>query len=255
MADSALARSFAPVKAYLQASQAPIQSAALTLPLLLIYGLGVLLVPEAGNGVDIISIALSAALSHLGNDRLLGYLGFYGALALADIGLIVWVSRQNKLSVRYFWPLLAESSVYALGIGMLASSLTSDVTHFLSGPSLSTADDGGRQFGLVAGIIVSAGAGLHEELVFRLLGIAGVARMWLGTEWRRLSWGLVAILLGTSVLFSAVHHLVEPFTLQAFVFRCFAGLLFGSLFLARGFAVAAWTHALYDVWIIVILGR
>jgi hypothetical protein len=39
------------------------------------------------------------------------------------------------------------------------------------------------------------------------------------------------------------------------VFRTVAGVVFASLFLVRGFAVAAWTHALYDVWVIVVLGR
>lgn len=256
MAESALQRALTPVRDYLAYTAAPVQAAALTLPLLLLYGLGVLVVPEAGNGVDVISVALSAALSNLGPDRVWGYLGFYGLLAAIDVGLIIWLSRQNRLSVRYFWPLLFESGLYAGLVGIVASQLTADVTRMLGAHVVPlSSGQGGQQFGVVSGLIVSAGAGLHEELVFRLGGIAGVARLWLGKEWLKPSVRLLLVMLGSSVVFSAVHHLVEPFTLQAFVFRTFAGLLFGSLFLARGFAVAAWTHFLYDVLIIVVLGR
>lgn len=255
MAQSTLQNALTPVRNYLTYTAAPVQAAALTLPLLLLYGLGVLFVPEAGNGVDLISVALASALSGLGPDRVWGYLGFYGLLALIDLGLIVWLSKQNRLSVRYFWPLLAESSLYAGLVGIVASQLTADVTRMLGAHVLPLANADGQRFGVVAGLIVSAGAGLHEELVFRLGGIAGVARLWLGKDWLRPSWQLLAVMVGSSVVFSAVHHIVEPFTLQAFVFRTFAGLLFGSLFLARGFAVAAWTHFLYDVLIIVVLGK
>jgi membrane protease YdiL (CAAX protease family) len=68
----------------------------------------------------------------------------------------------------------------------------------------------------------------------------------------------VVALVVSSVIFSAVHHvgnMAEPFTLGAFVFRFFAGGVFAFLFHLRGFAVAAWTHALYDVWVMVFLDR
>ena len=93
-----------------------------------------------------------------------------------------------------------------------------------------------------------------EEFVFRLLGIGVVARAWLGPTWRARLPRLLLIVVVSSVLFSAVHHVVEPFNFSVFVFRTFAGLVFSTLYLLRGFAVAAWTHALYDVWVIVILG-
>ena len=78
--------------------------------------------------------------------------------------------------------------------------------------------------------------------------------LWLGPEWRRPSLRLVALVAGSSLLFSAAHHIVEPFSLTAFVFRTVAGAMFAILFLFRGFAVAAWTHALYDLWVIVLVG-
>jgi hypothetical protein len=34
------------------------------------------------------------------------------------------------------------------------------------------------------------------------------------------------------------------------VFRTIAGLFFSALYLTRGFGITAWTHALYDVFLV-----
>lgn len=260
---------------YFRHSAEPTQAAALTLPLLCLYGLGVLIVPSARNGVDFVSSALYVAFSSLGPMRAFAYLAFYGLLIGANVGLIAYLSSKNQFHIRYFWPLIAESALYAFATGTATASLTAQLVNAIHavpalGPvELSAQIAGGfpaqftgtfpalaasRQLGLVDGIFVSAGAGLHEELVFRLVGIGAVARVWLGKDWRKPSLHLLAIVVVSSVLFSAVHHIVEPFVFTVFVFRVIAGLFFAALFLLRGFAVAAWTHFLYDVWVIVLLG-
>jgi hypothetical protein len=66
----------------------------------------------------------------------------------------------------------------------------------------------------------------------------------------------VAALLA-ALLFSAFHYVGpygDPWTLSSFVFRFLAGLLFSVLFLLRGFGIAAWTHALYDIFLFVFRG-
>lgn len=193
-------------------------------------------------------MALNRLMQQVRDPTLL-YLGFYGLLAATDLGLFLWLRKQNRLNPRWLLPLLTECIAYALVTGMLASRATSSLL------GLATADDGQRHFGLIAGLVVSAGAGLHEELFFRLLGIGVVARLWLGREWQRPTLRLSLLVLASSVIFSLAHYLGEPFQLTSFVFRTISGLLFAGLFLTRGFAVAAWTHALYDAWVITILGR
>lgn len=239
---------------YLRHTAAPLPAAALTLPLLVLYGLGILVVPEAHNGVDLVSQLLMNALSGLGSSIWLGYLSFYGTLTVINLALIYHLRQTTRFSPRWFWTVLAESAFYAVLVGTISGSITADLTRMLHAVvpmPLATA----QRHGPLAGVIISAGAGLHEELVFRLGGVAGVARLWIGSQWRAPSLKLAWVLIGSSVLFSAIHHVVEPFSMTAFIFRSVAGLLFGSLFLLRGFAVAAWTHALYDVWVIVVLGR
>ena len=46
----------------------------------------------------------------------------------------------------------------------------------------------------------------------------------------------------------------EAFTFAAFVYRTLAGAFFAVIYHARGFAVAAWTHALYDVYVLSLSG-
>lgn len=101
--------------------------------------------------------------------------------------------------------------------------------------------------------MLSLGAGIYEELLFRvvLVGLfAWVARRVLG--WRPLTAGLVAAIAG-ALIFSAFHYIGpygDPLDVYSFVFRTIAGLFFSGLYLLRGFGITAWTHALYDVFLL-----
>ena len=93
------------------------------------------------------------------------------------------------------------------------------------------------------------GAGVYEELLFRLILLMGV--VWLirraGLSHRIAVASAVVI---TSLLFAAAHHLGasgEPWLWFAFRFRFFAGVFFSLLFVYRGFGIAAGTHAGYDI--------
>jgi membrane protease YdiL (CAAX protease family) len=113
-----------------------------------------------------------------------------------------------------------------------------------------------HEVGLLGKIVLSLGAGVHEELVFRLLMIGGL--LWLGDKLFHLrSWVNVAVaFLISSALFSAAHHVIggEPWALGVFTYRLLCGLVFATLFQVRGFAVAVYTHALYDVFVLVLHG-
>jgi hypothetical protein len=53
-----------------------------------------------------------------------------------------------------------------------------------------------------------------------------------------------------ALAFSFFHHVghgAPPLRRDVFVFRAAAGILLGFLFVVRGFGVAVYTHALYDV--------
>ena len=43
----------------------------------------------------------------------------------------------------------------------------------------------------------------------------------------------------------------DKFALASFTFRALLGLILTIIYVTRGFAAAVWTHALYDVWVLV----
>jgi membrane protease YdiL (CAAX protease family) len=106
--------------------------------------------------------------------------------------------------------------------------------------------------GAVAGRIVGyMGAGVYEEILFRLMLLPPVAAcaFRLGAK-RGLRIALAVVV--TSLVFSAAHYVGphgEAFDSFGFAFRFLAGTFFAVLFVFRGFGIAAGTHALYDVFV------
>ena len=104
---------------------------------------------------------------------------------------------------------------------------------------------------------VAAGAGFHEELTFRVVLLSGGAlllRQALGAPPAR-AWLLCALV--SSLLFALAHHVGpqgEGLTLTALCFRTLAGVFLALLYGARGFAVAVYTHAFYDLLVFFVLG-
>jgi membrane protease YdiL (CAAX protease family) len=115
---------------------------------------------------------------------------------------------------------------------------------------------GPEQAGPMAKLVLSLGAGVHEELLFRLLMVGG--GVWLFTHVLGLRrWLAVGLAIAiSSALFSAAHHVIggEPFRVGAFVYRALCGLVFAVIFQTRGFAVAVYTHALYDIYVLIVRG-
>ncbi len=110
------------------------------------------------------------------------------------------------------------------------------------------------QWSLVTQLMISLGAGIYEELLFRVLLVSGLA--WLMGRifhWRPAAAGVFAAIVG-ALIFSAFHYIGpygDDLALASFTFRAVAGLLFSGLYLLRGFGITAWTHALYDVFLAV----
>ena len=107
-------------------------------------------------------------------------------------------------------------------------------------------------YSLATQVMISLGAGIYEELLFRVILVSGLAL--LGRKvfgWSLTAAGVFAVGLG-ALIFSAFHYIGpygDRFTLGSFAFRTVAGLLFSGLYLLRGFGITAWTHALYDVFL------
>lgn len=99
------------------------------------------------------------------------------------------------------------------------------------------------------------GAGVYEELVFRLILVSVIVLI--GLDLLKLRERVVAIAaIGvSSVVFAMYHHVPigpEPFVAGRFAFRAMAGLYLGVIFWFRGYGPAAGCHAAYNVALVAI---
>lgn len=181
--------------------------------------------------------------------ELLAMTGARGGLLLILIALLAGITayimdrhRRIPVRARYFVGILLESTVYAVVVAILVSNLVAALFAIIPPP----------EGDLWTQLALSVGAGLYEELLFRVLLVGGLALLFRPVFENANAGYLLAALLGAA-LFSLAHYvgpLGDPFELPSFTFRFAFGLALNVLFLWRGFGVAAWTHALYDVMVV-----
>ena len=238
------------MQAYWQDSRKPRYSLLLALPLFIIYQVLEALEPATHggvlrNGADVILETLFSRLAGPRGPMLLAL-----CLVAAGLWLVIRDYRKSGRDLRFVVLLLMllEATVLALGFGIIVSAITSQLVR----PTAMLQGDV-AQLSVSTRLMLSLGAGLYEELLFRVLLVGSLA--WAGRRllgWRPLVAGVWAALIG-AVIFSAFHY-VGPYgdqlTSYSFVFRTIAGLAFSALFLLRGFGITAWTHALYDAFLL-----
>lgn len=213
----------------------PLTSLMFALPLVLAYEGGVLVLGRGSprNGAD---VWLRQALDALG-------FGSYFLLpVLTVLGLLAWHHVEHdrwRFSPAVLAGMAVESLLWAavlVGLARLQDRLWP--------LAVAVADEG-----VLARLVAFCGAGLYEEVLFRLLLLPALA--W-AFERIGFSGAMAAVLglVGSSVLFSIAHYvgpLGDSFHIYSFTFRFLAGMCFGVLFSVRGFGIAAGTHAIYDI--------
>lgn len=232
---------------YWEISRTPLTSLVFSMPLVLAYEGGVLLLGRGSprNGAD---VWLRQMLD------LLGFGSYFLLPLLTALGLVAWHHMAHdrwRFSPTVLLAMAAECLLWAfllIGIARLQERLW-PLAIAATGGILPLAAAEGPLMGLLAQFVGYCGAGLYEEVLFRLLMLPAV--IWLLKKWGlapavACGWSVVF----TSVLFSAAHYvgpLGDAFTPYSFTFRAVAGAFFSLVFLLRGFGIAAGTHAAYDV--------
>jgi len=207
--------------------------------------------------------------------QLMALFGGTGLFALGIPALLIgiWVfvrerKRRPPIRLAWFGWLIGESTVYAVVVALLVSTviglifalqpvLAPESALALSAAAAQPLAQAADSLSTPMMLVLSIGAGLYEELVFRVILVGGL--FWILNKGMTRSWmAYSAAAIVGALLFSAVHYvgaLGDPFTLASFSFRFLFGLALNGIFLARGFGVAAWTHAIYDVLVVTqILG-
>lgn len=241
----------------LTAKPGPWTELALTLPVFLVYQLGVVFL-NVRNATDMVTSRLME-LAH--GDRL-AYLGM-----TASVGLILFVvfavqGRGQHVRGLQVLQIAVEGAAYAIAMSGATSWI---VGKLFAGPPAAVANMAGP----FTGLVMSLGAGFYEELAFRalLFGVGAKVLVWLfvrpapgqGVGRPGMSLGALAVTAGWAIvcaaIFSGMHYvgaLGDAFDLKSFVARAVLGLALTMVFSMRGFAAAVWTHALYDLWVLVL---
>lgn len=201
-------------------------SLALIVPLVLAYGIATAITLRV-HVVDLPSRALWWACDH----QRQRYLVAYAVLALAFIAWLRRHRRAEALRLAVVAPIVAEAAVYAFTLATVVWAVVARVP------------------GLGADEAISAlGAGVHEELVFRLAGVCGGAALARRAGVAPMT-ALVGAIAVSSVAFAAAHLVAAPWDARAFAFRVAAGVVFALVCWHRSLAHAVYAHVLYDLWI------
>lgn len=223
---------------YLLASRSTVYSAIFALPLFFAYETAALLyrqdIHHIRNGADVL---LKQFLTFLGVS---GFVSV-SVVLLGALLYLIWKERRRTsgpLRRRYFLLMFGESVVYGFGLGWVVSRIVQAV---MMGPVT---------IGVKAQVITSLGAGVYEELLFRVFL---VTTLYIVLH-RVFGLGIVSAYTVSAVLasliFSGVHYigpLGDRFTVHSFVFRFVAGLVLSALYITRGYGITAYSHTMYDL--------
>ena len=227
------------MNSYWRSTRSPLYSFLFTIPLFLIYEIGIFLTSSDDmfvlrNGADALMRQILATF---------GITGLYWIGVIFFIGFIITFILQRKyweqtqIHSDYFLLMMVESVVWSV----LIYFLMTNVYLLLMNPTGSM---------LVQQVTLAVGAGIYEEFLFRVLLIAGISVI-LGFifQWsdKSRNWAAMVIAAG---IFSSFHFIGEYgdfFSFNIFMIRFLAGIALGTLYFLRGFGITAWSHAVYDL--------
>lgn len=246
-----------PRRNYWDETSTPLSSLLFLIPGLLIYEAGAILLQTSSgstmrNGAD---SWMRAALNSAGlTGMLLPLLVVSGLLAWHTIRKDPWKPRW-KIQCG----MLAESVALAVVLlltgqlhQLLFLSLQSGPTQEVATTTLSTASAFTTPW---AAVVTYFGAGIYEEVLFRLLLVPVVFSILraFNVARRPAVAGSVAL---TALAFAAAHHVGtngEAFDAIRFTFRAAAGTFFAVVFYLRGFGITVGCHTAYDLLVGVLL--
>jgi membrane protease YdiL (CAAX protease family) len=144
--------------------------------------------------------------------------------------------------------MLLEAVLYAILLAVLISTFLANTFQLIPPTAV-------EELPVLQQIALSLGAGLYEELFFRVFLIFVLFRIFKFIFSKKLQSYAAAVLVG-ALIFSLAHYtgsLGDPFTLGSFLFRFLFGVALNVIYVTRGFGVTAWTHAFYDIMVVAFL--
>lgn len=237
-----------PVKTYLEGTHNLLYSFLVSLPLFLLYEILIIISQPSADAIVRISVDvwIKSLFTFLGVNAV-----SFSLLLVIIVGIfIIYRERERLKTIRlsYFPILILEATVYAIVVALISQTLVSWVVNIAASDPISS-------LSMTQKIALSLGAGLYEELFFRVILVTlfiVIFTKLLDKKWA----GITASVIIAALLFSAVHYIGsmgDPFTMSSFLYRFLFGLILNGIYVWRGFGVAAWTHAIYDIMVIVFM--
>ena len=230
---------------YLTVSKSPLYSFIFTLPLFLLYEVGIFLISsrdidQLRNGADVLMRQVLESF---------GIYGMYGFGGTFLIGFLIAFLRQKKnlrtseIESRFLLIMFFESIVWATLLVIMMIKIPT----FLS---LSNEDH------LIQQVVLAIGAGIYEEFVFRVLLISGLAILFgLIFNWGEFGKTFLSVII-SSAIFSIFHFFGsygDTFSFPLFFIRFFAGIFLAMIYIFRGFGITAYAHSIYDLFVLVYI--
>jgi len=278
---------FAP-DSYFERTSRPIYAIIFLLPFIVFYELGTIFI-----NTDLLSHYWQGrVVAFVWLQKSLEYAGFGSKLAwvatpLAVIVILIALQLASRKRWRFWpgdiWPMAVESVLLAAPLIVLSLLINSqagpqrNADQFADssiririeavprcssvandGLSPAAEEDSGSSpaIKLLADVVTSIGAGIYEELVFRLILICVLMVLFQNVFRLNHTNSVILSVLVSAALFSAHHHIDffsgqlyqrALFSWPEFGFRTIAGVYFAVLFAIRGFGITAGTHAFYDI--------
>lgn len=222
---------------YFQRSELPLYALVFLLPAMILFEIGISFHPADPIAFHILQLFFNQ----------LGATGrFIPLLSIVAILLTWHIARKDpwKIDMETLWGMLVESVLLALPLLALGIAVARWHIHIPLQAHFHISSDN---------VILSVGAGIYEEFVFRLALMTLVSIVTLDLLRIPKSLSNLLMVSTSAVLFSLYHYLgAEQFQMQSFVFRASAGIYFAMLFLTRGFGVTCGCHIAYDIAIVLL---
>lgn len=234
-----------PRQSYARLAMRPLHVLVFLLPLMLLYEIGsIRYLSDPGHGV----------METIGARGILG--GFFDLFGVASLHLppillaavlLVWHTLEGdswRVRPGVLLGMALESCIWMLPVLVFSHLIGTRMAGMAVSPEIA-------EHSWQAKLTLSVGAGIYEELLFRMILVAIVHTALV--DLLKMGDGVGYVLAaGVSAVVFALYHDVARHDVPKFLFLSVAGGYFAALYIMRGFGIVVFTHALYDV--VVLIG-
>ena len=236
---------------YITATTRPLNCLVFLLPILVLHQIGILVFASHSPAGD---TQVNAALAMLrGLLSLFGYGGLYLPGLVVVIVLLIWHWAKGypwQVRARTILGMAVESFLFAWPVWVLCNLVVTGSSPPAAAGVLMSPDP--SELNSAAGMaVLMIGAGIYEELLFRLALISIIALLLTRLGDLSKDYALLFAAIASALLFGAYHFYFGPepvpFDWPRFGFYFLGGVYFTGLYVLRGFGITVGAHITYNL--------